>query len=357
MSLVFCDGFDHYVNPGDKWDTVTGVSPYLEISSAAARTAGGQGLVFAPAEYQTFPSVSKAFASSSTLTVGFAFYISAAPGSPLPLLSFVDNVTTQITFVLLPSGLVGAFTGAASTGQGYIQNNMVAQSTVAVPMSSVWSYLEFQVTFANTAVGSVTVKLNGQTVLSASNIVTAASANNSANTLVLGYMLSLLTPLNAYYVDDLYLCDSSGTANTGFLSDVHVVALLPTGAGESTQWTPNGAAANWECVDDNPPNDGTTYISSATVGAKDMYTLQSLPNPGTIHAVQVLTYASKDQAGGRTLQHVVRDTVSGNEISGSQLGPGTTYHFLASQFDTDPSGNSWTYTEIDQMQAGVEVAS
>ncbi len=51
-------------------------------------------------------------------------------------------------------------------------------------------------------------------------------------------------------IDDLTFCDSTGSAPyDGFLGNVRVQALLPAGAGASTQFTPStGSDPNWQCA-------------------------------------------------------------------------------------------------------------
>lgn len=51
--------------------------------------------------------------------------------------------------------------------------------------------------------------------------------------------------------------------------------------------TPLGCTANWDCVNEATSDGDATYISTATVGAADRYTLQDLGQGGTISQVTV----------------------------------------------------------------------
>jgi hypothetical protein len=360
MALLFCDSFDHYVNLGDKYDTVTvatdGAS--LTIESGAARESGGQGLAVRGGSIGSM-SINKVFPATSKVTVGFAFQAVQANAS-LPLFSLNDDTNQQIYALVLTTGQIQIGYNPFVQSNEFIHGTTWGTSSSAVPFGGTWNFLEFQIVMGTAGTGnngSIIVRINGITVLSLSGLDTAFDNTPSVNNITIGYPYGFPSSGDGYNIDDLYVCDGNGTVNNTFLGDVHVVALYPTGPGESTQWTPTGAAANWECVDDVPPNDGTTFISTSTVGAKDMYTLGSLPNQGTIHGIMVSSYSTKDQPGGRTLTHNVKDTISGNEIASGQVAPGTSFHFLTTPFDLDPSGNNWSFSEVNAMQAGVEVAS
>ena len=355
MALLFTDSFDHYTNLAEKYDSVllTHGGAVMSISESAAREAGGGGLSVVNSG-TNYCYCNKGIPTSSTVIVGFAF--SSNSTGEMILLALSDTTNCQVFFVIQTNGFIQAYTQPVVSFNDLTGATLLGTSSVPVPLGGVWTYLEFETTFSTTA-GSITVRMNGINVMSLTGVNTQVTANASVNNFTLGYQWAIPVSSVTFYIDDLYVLNNSGSFNNAFLGDVHVVALLPTGAGESTEWTPNGAGADWECVDDNPPNEGTTYISSSTVGAKDMYTLSSLPNAGTVHGVMVSSYSTKDQAGTRTLTHVVKDTISGNEVQSTQVAPGTSLHFLSTTFDTDPSGNNWSYAEVNQMQVGVEVAS
>ena len=149
-----------------------------------------------------------------------------------------------------------------------------------------------------------------------------------------------------WWFDDVYMLNGSGSTNNDFLGDVRVAALLPSGAGASTQWTPL-SGANYTNVDDATPDDDTTYNSDATAGDKDTFALPSLPSTAaTVYGVQTLTWDRKDDAGSRTLRHVVRESSTDYESADLTVLDAYTYHRAV--WETNPnSGSAWTDADID----------
>ena len=52
--------------------------------------------------------------------------------------------------------------------------------------------------------------------------------------------------------------------NNNFLGNNKIVAMLPASAGDSSDWTPTGSANHYATVNENPPDDDTTYVQDST---------------------------------------------------------------------------------------------
>lgn len=134
------------------------------------------------------------------------------------------------------------------------------------------------------------------------------------------------------------------------------VVLRPNGAGASTQWTPNGAAANWQCVGSNDGD--TTYVSSATSGHTDLYTIDAstLPANAIISGITV-SYRIRRVTGGINLQHSARVRTGGttyNGGTGTITGASVSYQLSSFAWATNPNtGVAWTVANISAMQIGV----
>ena len=100
--------------------------------------------------------------------------------------------------------------------------------------------------------------------------------------------------------DDLYVCDSAGSTNNGFLGDCRIDTIYPSGAGNYTQFTPS-TGSNYTCVDETAPNT-TDYVDGATVGDRDSYALGNLSalSSQTVYGVQVNAAILKDDAGSKS---------------------------------------------------------
>lgn len=133
------------------------------------------------------------------------------------------------------------------------------------------------------------------------------------------------------------------------------VILRPNGVGNSTQWTANGAGTNWGCV---TSNDGdTTYISSATSGHTDLYTIDatSLPSDAIISGITV-SHRIRRETGGINLQHSVRVRTGGttyNGGGGTLIGASVSYQLSSFAWTNNPNtGVAWTVANINALEIG-----
>lgn len=325
MALVFVDSFDHYTTLAQKWDASSGT-----IDAAYGRF--GKGLCVTQNAV-----VHKATANMQTWFVGLAF----KTGTQWP---------NDYFLALRDSGALQVEVRINTAGQLVAARNGTALATVEAPLAfSTWYYIELAAYIHDTA-GTLTVRVNGASVITLSGVDTKNTANAYAN------QLALRSPNNGNaltMIDDLYICDGAGSTNNSLLGDCKVVALLPSGAGASTDWTPS-AGANYECVDEATPDDDTTYVSSATAGHKDTYALGDLSGSGTVYGVQALYRVRKDDAGTRTVKSVLRSG-AGTEANGTSNNVGDTYGYYADVFDAEPGGAAWTVAKVNDAQAGVVV--
>jgi hypothetical protein len=139
--------------------------------------------------------------------------------------------------------------------------------------------------------------------------------------------------------------------------------LSPSGAGFSTQLAVTGAPANWQAVDDIPPDGDTSYVSTATVGDRDFYTL-SPAFPGTIEEVLFNAAHRWESAPGApreiTRVRYVNDASAViNRSSGASAGLNTTYEIAGEGFPFTPAAvvgyslEPWTNTRLARLQLGV----
>lgn len=280
--------------------------------------------------------------SKTTVLAGFAFMGSSINIDNTARICTFWNAGTERAAMTLRSDGVVTLTGTAST--------------FTIPLA-VYVYIEVKVVMSTT-VGAWVVRVNGVEVLNVTGINTGDA---SVSQFSFGNQGNGNTSTRDY--DDCVLMDSTdATATQGapfndFLGDVRIDALRPDGAGDSTQLTPS-AGSNYQCVDETPRNDDTDYVSSATVGQKDLYTVGNLASStGTVKAVLVTLRARKDDAGTRTIKAKVKH--GGTEGNGADQGLSTTYSYLPQDvFGLNPSTSAaWTIAEVNAMQAGVEIVA
>ncbi len=363
MALLFMDSFDNYATPAiaalGKWQTYfqTGASA-ITVSSGGGRN--GTNALLVTGTISGVTALQNVLGTPiPRVVIGVAIKVTTfEPTHETAFLLFEDGTTNQVVVTFLPNGQIRFYKGTGTGPSAGFGALLATSNASVITATGVYFYLEFDITF-NTSTGALVLHSNGVNVpLSASSgLNTAPSGNNQFNTYLLGLLAGSGNPISTYLFDDLYLLSTSGGQNTTFLGDVRVVCVFPNGAGASTQFTPNGAATNWQCVNEVSEDAGTTFVSDSNVGDEDAYTKQSIPvNTGQIFGIQLCSVAQKDSASGRSLANLT--------ISGAATTPGAT-HALSQSYawyldiqEQDPNASSpWTFTTFQAAQIGVKVAA
>jgi hypothetical protein len=345
VALLFIDGFDHYTTADitKKWDQngkeatiATGVNA-RRVGSSYMTGLGWGGL-----------NVSKSLPSASTLIAGFAFR--AASWTNREIIGFKDSTALQCALSLNSAGqFVLNSTGNNSTALG-------SPSVYVLPVAQ-WHYVECKVTFHNTT-GSCIVRVDGTVVLNLTNINTRnGSTNASANTFCWGGFQGSGQG-GDWWMDDLYVCDTTGSENNDFLGDCRVDTVRPAADGDYTQFTPSTGTTHFNLVNGANPNAGT-YVSDANVGERDCYHFGALPTlVGTpaVYGVQALAAANTSDAGSRSAATFVR--LASADHDGAGIGLSTGQFYLRKIWDKNPATNlAWQTSEVDAAQFGVTVTA
>lgn len=326
------DSFNHYATAdiGSKWGLLGDGTELIDV--AAARL-GTTGLIL-----HTNASVGEIFDSQAIWTVGFACRVPSFGANTICQL--IDTSTIQLSLSIDAIGRL-----VVSNGSG-----TVLGTSAPVINLNVWHYIEFQATINNTT-GTYEVRVDMTNVLSGTGADTQNSANASAN------IVKLTSTQTGTHFADFYCNDATGSApNNTFWGDTRIQPLLPSGAGATTQWTPS-AGSNFQNVDDATPDGDTTYNSSSTLNQVDTYAYSNLtPTAGTVFAVQVLTYARKDDAGTRSIAPVIRH--SGTDHVGTTQSLSTSYQYHAEIHEENPgTAAAWTIAEVNAAEFGVKLTA
>ena len=331
MALRFVDSFDHY---GTNNDMMARKYDYLKNpgDNSLSTDYGRNGTVGFRFGWGT---IRKHLDNKEIWIVGFAF---RHIWNNNQLLHFYDTDSSQIYFKATSDGKIQVYRG---------DNTLLGTTGQVFDSDITMRYFEFKVKINNTT-GSVVIRVNEQEKLNLSNIDTQNTANAYANRIQIGGYFGIK-------IDDLYICDGDGTTNNDFLGDVRVCALFPNGA-DVSEWTPS-AGANYECVDDNPANDDTDYVSSSTANQIDTYALSDLPAfTGDIKGVQALLCARKDDAGTRQIAQVIKPDATNHVGTTRELADNYTYYRELWENNPDTT-NPWTISEINSLKAGVKMVS
>ena len=136
----------------------------------------------------------------------------------------------------------------------------------------------------------------------------------------------------------------------------HIQALFPSGAGNSTGWTPS-TGANYECVDERPPSDAD-YVSINANDVVDTYACGNMAGSiGSVKCVQVQSRTESDGAPTPTnLKLVVRSGAT-DYLSGDKSVPAAPAG-LSHIWETDPdTAAAWLEAGVNAMEPGIKSAA
>lgn len=347
MALLWADGFDHYA-VGDilkMWTTLT--------SAGGSIVTGRTGSALRFFDSSTPSGVTKKMlpASGNVAIFGIAYRISQINASAGGIITC--GTGTAAHFTLQKDGT----TALLSLRQGGMNGTVIATSGYTVPVST-WIYIEVKVALATGTTGSYEVRVNGQTIMSGSGVVTTpVGATWSA-------VAVIQTPSAAatcnHDGDDFYACDGSGVDNNDFLGDVKIETLLPStdavSAGSNAGLTPSTGTDHGALVDEATANT-TDWNGSSSVGSKDTYNYPSLATTsGVVAAVVVCPWFAKSDAGARQMQPVVR--VGGTDYDGVAVYPSAvSYLYFPQIYERDPTSTLWTISSVNSAEFGAKVAA
>lgn len=256
------------------------------------------------------------------------------------------HINVQIT----PTGQINVYQGATATllPRGYVASPFAANLySGVIGQVAIGTNNYFQIKYAISAIaGSVTLLLNGVVLCALTGINTKGAA--SSDSAVGGYTLAGFGSFQ-----DIYVADGTGPApyNT-FLGDLRVYLARPTGNGALTQFTPVGAATNWQVAATSPLAAATIYNTANAVGSTDLYTAAPLPLAiTTILGVQIEAQMLKSDAGPRTATMEIK--------SGAAVAVGASHSLSVSVanytdiFVADPATNAaFTVAGVNVLQFG-----
>lgn len=353
MSLLWMDGFDHYGAGADgplamldgvyaevDNNLTTAVThartgTYSAVCGSGAGQAGSMRRIFGEAK--------------ASAGVGFALWPEEIPAinDSCYLVAFCDTGNVgQVIFILQSTGKVSAY---RCTGTNVAIGTLLAESADGAIVASAFQHFEAAVTVSQTA-GTVEARVNGVTVLSASGLDTAATANVETSQVRVHGRLGASTVV--MHIDDLFAWDTAGAQNNYFLGDRRVRTFFPNADTAVADWSLTGAAAGYDCINDAAPDEDTTYLSAVPLVGSPVTPLVSefgLENPpstiGAVAAVQTYVRARKTQAGDGDMQVSM---LSGSSASAGADRPLTEqYTYWTDVHELNPdTGTPWNESSL-----------
>jgi len=341
MTLLFADGFDHYVTAEGslKYPTFTSAT----IGSGDGRYNGGNALNCSSSfsgpifylEDQAFSELIIGFAfrpTSNTAQTIFRFYNSH--DSTFKMSLYYDVIDRRLEL------------SENSPGNSLFQYIVTPYGSVQLNQ---WYYVELKTKFGFYD-GSATLVLNGETMGTVENVETVGGVNQSfeAN----GFRLTGLCEF-----DDLYFSSTEGTVNDDFLGDIVVDTKFPMVNGLTNGWQQSGASFNYDAVNENPADDDTTFVTTAGLNVTDFYTMDAITaTSGVVKGVAVTAKARRENTGTRSIAMLARagglsGTISDDSLTHPLL---ATYEFHQNVVEDNPdTGIPWTISEVDSSEFGI----
>lgn len=313
MANILCEGWDQYTNFND--NTIWVNRGTAAISSSVA---------FGTGKYaSTSARIMALFPALSTVIIGARLMVEsnqsgATSRSGIAAWTVTGSTTQAVVFGFGQDGSAVVF----------VDNTMVWQSAFGLYSNSVAYYFEAE--FTRTGLIG---RINGV------EVVNVAFADIGADYVTGGVFCRFTT--GTLLVDDVYINDTTGTENTGFLGEVTVFTLFPDADTADADWTLVGGATAWGILDNSGPN-LSQYLETATAG--DTTTVDIEAFPVTVFQIfTVWTQAYVDKSSSATAEmrvNIIQNAVTGNGAIGV-LAENTPQYF-ADQYALDPdSGLAW----------------
>lgn len=357
MSIILIEGFENYAHEAEM---VRKNNVYVNDADSAfnTNTPWGEGRSYKNVAIR--PAYAVPIPNTNQCTIGLAF--KAGDSS---LSSFNDPIfrlrhnhlpnTYQDIFIarLLGEGDVVFY--VPDVGSTY---RVIFYLPIGTFAYDSWEYWEISILFDQN--GKFQLRRNGEIICNLTNIDTTTPDWTGGSPMG----ASTMDRLNFYitndgtsfgvrpkYHDDLYISNTYGE----FLGPVRMKTLKPNGDDSiPAQWTPSSIESpvgNYSMLNDETIN-YTTYVSTNTLNAEDMYTVESLPVDAiSVEAVQQTVWAKKNNAKVRVAAPILDS--GGIKYEGDQVYlSATNKGLIGPVYRTNPSGGAWTVSDVNNIKIG-----
>jgi hypothetical protein len=375
MALIWIDGFDHSIN---ETTLNRGYDSFVVASGGGTvqyqgmfNGNNGRALGCSRVDFVTKALVS---APVDTFIIGFGFRNDNAAGTindgDIPYIGVSNSDGEQLRMEF-----VQANSSNSKPGGTYYKLRIMRGATELA--SSVdrfstaqdvanWVYLEWKVVVDDTA-GSFEVQYYFPSTQAQGTVTWNAAStgldtrNQSSDDIDrVTFGMDTGNAANIVLIDDIYICDESGSINNDYLGPVLVQHQKPTAAGTTQQWSVLGAVnvqtALAESVTGAPDDSARvtsllpTDICLVTVGA-----LALAIGTQTIHGVRQDFIARMDAGSDADVTHFYRKTTgTPAQTAGSTHNvSGADFEGYTEILEEDPNTSSpWVLADIDSYQHG-----
>lgn len=365
MTLMWCDGFDHYGSDESNmldgvyasWGTVDN-----GLSTAQFATGTHSFLVARQASTSNDECLRKVLPSSKDKMgcAGRFYFPSLAGGnSGGTIFDFLSSTVTrsQISVSVDSAGCLRFYRGRNYFTINGENGTLVAQSDPLV-VASAWNHIEVQVYIHDTD-GWVRAAINGVHRFEATGLDTK---HDSSNIVSVSQACSITGGSGlVFYVDDIYYYDFLGDSAvdtdfcpttdvdgkaTNYIGELQVIYLPANGDTAEDDWVPSTGSDAYAMVDETTPNDAD-YIASDTAGDLTELSLSDLPEEITyIRGVQMLGRMSKSDSGFALTTFGMKSVADTEDAAERPVTVEPTYWWDFQNTDPD-SGVRWTRASLN----------
>lgn len=286
-------------------------------------------------------SVNKTLPHRNEWFTGWAFFNTDTGSTPHGLYAGLNNGTSLVQLNLNADRTITLTTNFGNT---------VIANSVKNIQANVWYYIEVHYSFNGSTPVTVTAEVRVNTEVWGHG---EASTNVNAVNLIDGMPTSNVHAYASGFIDDLYIFDTLGTYNKSYAGDIKIGVVMPNADTGVEQWDSDNqpGAGQFSCVNEIPPDNDATYISTNESNATSQYFYQPIAVfNGTIQGVQFMNLARKDDEG----------TIKVQPFSGATNGPieyvSDGYEYFFQEFDADPTtGLPWTQSGFNATAFGVRL--
>ena len=342
MSLLWCDGFDHYGVTANLTEGAWAENT-AQLSSVNPRT--GAFHLRSAAATTTRRVLGGA---KTTVGIGSVVYMNNLPlsNNSFAVYQFRDAANVDQISVIIQS------TGTIEVKRGPAGGTSLGVTASPVVVAEAYQHIEALVFFSQT-VGTVEVRVNGVTVFNVSGVDTVATSLVECSQVAICRTQGSCTA----DMDDVFCYDGLGSFNNTFLGDRRVLTLFPDANTVQADWTVVGAATGYEAIDEASPDGDTSYITAGVPGSPgdiSEFGIQNLPaGVSSVSGVVVVSMARKTEAGPANTQWSV---ISGSfEAAGANTPMTEVYTYRQDVFESDPgTGAPFTPTAVNDLEIKVE---
>lgn len=326
MARIFIDGFE--AGEHDMWDAENNA---IVISSAGLNMDGDYCLdLNGTSEY-----IEKNITADDEMYIA-VLWRSTNSGNSKGIISFFKDGTLLVSIQRnAVSNLIEAYRGST----------LVDTGSASVTVGSTY-LIEVRVKIHDST-GRIQVKVDGISDIDFTGD-TKPGADTQFNRIRLGAPTGLIHGIA--YFDNLIMDDAT------WIGDTKIQKILPTGAGNSTGWTPS-AGNNWACVDERPPSD-VDYVSINANDITDTYTAANMAGSiGSVKCVQIQSRTESEGAPTPTNLKLVVRSGAADYLSGNKAVP-VIPKGLHNLWETNPADSlAWEEADVNAMEIGIKSAA